>query len=101
MTSEAISRFELITKETETMPLRILLTGASRGLGRAMTDAFASLGHTVCGCATGEAGVAELRKKHGSPHCWECVDVRKDTEVAAWAKSLNAATEPFDLVLNN
>lgn len=83
------------------MPLRILLTGASRGLGRAMADGFAALGHTVIGCATSDAGVTELRKKHGAPHRWDRVDVRHDAEVAAWAKAVNAAAEPFDLVLNN
>jgi NAD(P)-dependent dehydrogenase (short-subunit alcohol dehydrogenase family) len=83
------------------MPLRILLTGASRGLGRAMADGFAKLGHTLCGCATGERGVAELKQSFGPPHRWDRVDVRNDAEVAAWAKSLKADAEPFDLVLNN
>lgn len=83
------------------MPLRILLTGASRGLGRAMLENFAALGHTVCGCSTHPKAVAELRQLFPSPHSFECVDVRDDRPVASWAKSLGAAAEPFDLVLNN
>jgi NAD(P)-dependent dehydrogenase (short-subunit alcohol dehydrogenase family) len=83
------------------MSLRILLTGASRGLGRAMLEGFAALGHTVCGCSTNAKFVAELRQLFPEPHRFECVDVRDDRPVATWAKLLNASTEPFDLILNN
>lgn len=83
------------------MPLRILLTGASRGLGRAMLDGFAALGHAVCGCSSNAAAIAELRELYPAPHRFDCVDVRDDRAVADWATSLNAAAEPFDLVLNN
>lgn len=83
------------------MKLRILLTGASRGLGRAMTGRFAAQGHEIIGCATTEAGVANLKAKLGAPHRFDVVDVADDAAVAAWAKSLDAATRPFDLILNN
>lgn len=83
------------------MKLRILLTGASRGLGRAMTARFAAQGHEIIGCATTEAGVANLKSKLGAPHRFDVVDVADDAAVAAWAKALDAATRPFDLILNN
>lgn len=83
------------------MSLRILLTGVSRGLGRAMLEAFNVLGHTVHGCSTNSKKVAELRQLFPPPHSFACVDVRDDRPVATWAQSLGAATEPFDLILNN
>ena len=44
---------------TKPTPKLILLTGATRGLGRAMTDRFAELGHTVVGCGRDAAQIAE------------------------------------------
>jgi NAD(P)-dependent dehydrogenase (short-subunit alcohol dehydrogenase family) len=83
------------------MSLRILLTGASRGLGRVMLAEFATRGHTVCGCATTDAAVAELAQAFPAPHRFQRVDVRADADVAAWAREVRADAEPFDLVLNN
>jgi NAD(P)-dependent dehydrogenase (short-subunit alcohol dehydrogenase family) len=83
------------------MKLRILLTGASRGLGRAMTGRFAAQGHEIIGCATTEAGVAALKAKYSAPHRFDVVDVSDDDAVAAWAKALDATARPFDLILNN
>lgn len=80
---------------------RILLTGCTRGLGRAMLAGFAARGHEVCGAARNAAGVAELTAAYGPPHCFEVVDVRDDARVAAWARSVGAAERPFDLVINN
>ncbi|QDU95232.1 SDR family oxidoreductase [Lignipirellula cremea] len=80
---------------------RILVTGASRGLGRAMTDAFVALGHTVVGCSRDETAVAELRKRYGEPHRFSVVDVADEQQVAAWAKEVLDAGGPPDLLLNN
>ena len=82
------------------MKLRILITGASRGLGRAMAGRFAAQGHEIVGCATTEAGIASLTKL-GTPHRFDVVDVADDDAVAAWAKAVDATARPFDLVLNN
>jgi NADP-dependent 3-hydroxy acid dehydrogenase YdfG len=40
----------------------IVLTGATRGLGRALTEQFVQLGHTVLGCGRSAKTVAELHK---------------------------------------
>ena len=40
---------------------RIVITGVSRGLGRAMTEGFFRRQHQVCGCARNEQAIAELR----------------------------------------
>ena len=38
----------------------VLVTGASRGIGKAIAQAFASLGATVCGSATSQKGADDI-----------------------------------------
>ena len=53
----------------------VLITGATRGLGRAMVGEFARLGHTVCGCGRSEKAIEQLRQQVGPPHDFSPVDV--------------------------
>jgi NAD(P)-dependent dehydrogenase (short-subunit alcohol dehydrogenase family) len=79
----------------------IVLTGATRGLGRALTARFAALGHTVLGCGRDAGRVAELADRFGPPHDFAAVDVARPDEVAVWAARLLAAVGPPDLLINN
>jgi NAD(P)-dependent dehydrogenase (short-subunit alcohol dehydrogenase family) len=77
----------------------IVLTGVTRGLGRAMTEEFIRLGHIVIGCGRSKKELGELRLRFGKPHSFTVVDVASDDEVRAWAAdSLSSAPE---LVVNN
>ncbi len=80
---------------------RVLLTGASRGLGRAMVDGFARRGHTVLGCARSRQQIEELRHRYPRPHRFETVDVCLEEEVRRWAEIILADFGPPDLLLNN
>src|SRR5438445_670446 len=80
---------------------QILLTGASRGLGLAMTEGFIERGHTVIGCGRNEETMKELMKRFGQPHRFDAVDVADETQVARWAKSVLASHGPPDLLVNN
>jgi NAD(P)-dependent dehydrogenase (short-subunit alcohol dehydrogenase family) len=79
----------------------VLITGVTRGLGRAMVDEFARQGHTVLGCGRSQKGIEQLRRQFGPPHEFAVVDVASDQEVAAWAGRLLDSCGPPDLVLNN
>lgn len=79
----------------------ILITGVSRGLGRAMTEEFIRLGHTVVGCGRSENAIAELKKQFRTPNDFTVCDVSSDEQVAAWAKRVLASCGPPDLLLNN
>jgi NAD(P)-dependent dehydrogenase (short-subunit alcohol dehydrogenase family) len=79
----------------------VLITGVTRGLGRAMVDEFVRLGHTVLGCGRSEAVIEQLRRQAGPPHDFATVDVASDDEVKAWASRLLSLHGPPDLVLNN
>jgi NAD(P)-dependent dehydrogenase (short-subunit alcohol dehydrogenase family) len=79
----------------------VVLTGATKGLGRAMAEELARLGHLVLGCGRSVDALAELRSRLGAPHDLEVVDVARDEQVERWAKRLLTAHGAPDLVLNN
>lgn len=79
----------------------VLITGVSRGLGRAMAEEFTRGGHTVLGCGRSARAIQELRKLSGKPHSFDVVDVASDGQVKAWAARLLRSHGPPDLLLNN
>jgi NAD(P)-dependent dehydrogenase (short-subunit alcohol dehydrogenase family) len=79
----------------------IVITGVTRGLGRAMAQEFARLGHTVAGCGRSRSELVALGVKSGPPHQFEVVDVADDSQVAAWAKTVLREFRPPDLLINN
>lgn len=79
----------------------IVITGVTRGLGRAMAIQFASLGHTVIGCGRSQAAIDVLKTELGAPHRFDVVDVTHDADVAIWATSVIQDFGPPDLLLNN
>lgn len=86
---------------SETGKKSIVLTGATRGCGRALVERFVEAGHTVVGCGRAKAQVDELRSRFGKAHQFDVVDVSQDQDVDRWAKAvLNAGLVP-DLLINN
>ncbi len=79
----------------------IVITGATRGLGRALAEGFAALGHTVAGCGRSDRAVAELRQALGEPHDFAVLDVTSDEAVSEWAEGLISRFGAPDLLLNN
>jgi NAD(P)-dependent dehydrogenase (short-subunit alcohol dehydrogenase family) len=82
-------------------PKTILITGVSRGLGRALTEEFIRLGHVVIGCGRSEKEIAQLQKQFPAPNDFAAVDVSADEQVAAWAKRVLQSHAAPDLLLNN
>lgn len=83
------------------MHRHVLITGASRGLGRAMAREFARLGHIVTGCGRNGEAIEALRACLGAPHRFECVNVADDAVVKAWAADVLKSRGTPDLLLNN
>ena len=79
----------------------IVLTGVSRGLGRALLDGFILEGHTVWGCARNVDQVEALQRQYGSPHHFAVVDVADDKAVSAWAGEILTNHGTPDLLINN
>lgn len=79
----------------------VVITGCSRGLGRAMVDEFIRQGWTVAGCARTAETVAKLRAAHPAPHFFSVCDVADDTQAGAFCRELLATRGTPDLLLNN
>lgn len=79
----------------------IVVTGCTRGLGRALVPKFAAAGHTVVGCGRSAEHVAELAKAFPAPHAFAAVDVTDSAAVTRWAASVLASHGPPDLLVNN
>jgi NAD(P)-dependent dehydrogenase (short-subunit alcohol dehydrogenase family) len=79
----------------------VVITGATRGLGRALCDRFAEAGWTVAGCGTKTDLVKAAATELGSPHRMNTVDTTDATAVEKWAHQLIADIGPPDLLINN
>jgi NAD(P)-dependent dehydrogenase (short-subunit alcohol dehydrogenase family) len=82
-------------------PKTILITGVSRGCGRALAGEFIRLGHVIIGCGRSEKDIAALQMQFPAPNHFSVVDVTDDARVAAWAKTVLATHTAPDLLLNN
>lgn len=79
----------------------VVITGVSRGLGRAMAIDFATDGWTVNGCGTDAAALQSLDQELGANHQVQPCDV---TDPAAVEEFASAVTKRFgapDLLINN
>src|SRR6186713_2957828 len=82
------------------MPKTILITGLTKGLGRALAEWYIAHGHTVVGCGR-SAEVLNLRFTHPAPHDFAAVDVAEENKVAMWAEKVIATHGAPDLLINN
>ncbi len=79
---------------------RVVVTGVSKGLGRALVDFFVSEGITVCGCSRNLRELNGLNDKYRAPHTFTKVDVRDDAFVRRWAmRQLEIGAVP-DMLIN-
>lgn len=79
----------------------VLITGCSRGLGRAMIPEFISRGWTVAGCARDPVMVADLKQQFPAPHHFAVCDVADEDQVATFCQTVLTTCGMPDLVLNN
>ncbi len=76
---------------------RIVITGCSRGLGKAMVLGFQKLGHEVFGCSSNSESIAALGD---SLHFFTC-DVSDEAAVKAMATAILKQGGPPDILINN
>jgi NAD(P)-dependent dehydrogenase (short-subunit alcohol dehydrogenase family) len=81
--------------------MKVVITGVSRGLGRALALEMARQGHTLAGCGRSVRAVDALAGELGPSHRLGAVDVRSDQEVREWANAVLETMGPPDLLLNN
>lgn len=81
--------------------MKIVITGVTRGLGRALIEEFIGAGHTVYGCGRSGDAIFDLRMTHLAPHDFSVVDVAQDSKVALWAARILEHDSAPDLLINN
>lgn len=79
----------------------VVLTGVTRGLGRALAVRLAGQGHRLAGCGRSRAKLEELRSTLGDRHRFEVVNVASAIQVQTWAEKVLESHGPPDLLLNN
>ncbi len=79
----------------------IVITGVTRGLGRAMTEEFVRLGHKVLGCGRSAEGIRELNLLFGPQSRFDLLDVADDAAVHAWSVHCLKDYGAPDMLLNN
>jgi 3-oxoacyl-[acyl-carrier protein] reductase len=81
-----------------------LVTGASRGIGKAIAQALAAAGFTVVGTATsdgGAKGISDYLDAAGNPGCGMTLDVGDPDSVAAVVKAIGDQYAPPTVLVNN
>lgn len=82
-------------------PKTVVITGCTRGLGRAMIPLFVEAGWRIAGCGRNEAQIGELGRKWPAPHLFRVCDVSRENDVAGFCAAILDQFGPPDLVLNN
>ncbi len=88
---------------------RVLVTGAARGIGRAITLAFAEAGASVAGCYHQSASAAErlseelaaLAKETGAQHHLVRCDVTQPADARRFVESASTSLGGVDVLVNN
>ena len=79
----------------------VLVTGASRGIGRAIAENFLSLGATVLGTATSENGAAAISEYLGAAGKGFVLNVTENESIEALFEAVKQDFGSVDVLVNN
>ncbi|WP_022940251.1 3-oxoacyl-ACP reductase FabG [Psychromonas hadalis] len=79
----------------------VLITGASRGIGRAIAEKFVSLGATVLGTATSEKGATAISDYLGESGKGYVLNVTDNDSIAALFADIKKEFGGVDVLVNN
>lgn len=83
---------------------RVLVTGASRGIGRAIAECFADEGADIGACARHSAPLSELLgslRRRGTRAFAQTADVTDPDQLSRWIDTMTAALGGVDVLVSN
>ena len=85
--------------------MKTVITGATKGIGRAIAEVFAREGHDLAICARNENDLKdfqrELQEKYGVKVIQKPTDVAKKEQVTAFADYIKSEWSQVDVLINN
>ena len=85
--------------------MKTVITGATKGIGRAIAEVFAREGHDLAVCARNESDLKDLQlefqKKYGVNVIYKATDVAKKEQVMAFADYIKSEWSQVDVLVNN
>ena len=79
----------------------VLVTGASRGIGKAIAQTFVSRGATVIGTATSESGAAAISEYLGNAGTGLVLNVTEQSSIDALFETIKVKFGEVDVLVNN
>jgi len=79
----------------------VVITGVTRGLGRALLKEFIHEGWTVAGCGTSAAEISNLQKEYGNKHVFSMVNIADNDAVKTWANDVVSRIGSPNILINN
>ena len=79
----------------------ILVTGCTSGLGLALVENYARMGHRVVGCGRRADRIADLASRLGGDHIFGVCDTSDEDSVMQWAAEVLAEVRQLDVLINN
>lgn len=81
---------------------KVVITGVTRGLGKALTEELLRGGHSVAGCGRGQSQIQELKEQYREDDAsFSVLDVADAAAVNRWALGLSKSWGIPDLLINN
>jgi len=79
----------------------IVITGATKGLGRALTEQYIRLGHIVIGCGRNFNSIEFMSNSYPENSDFQVVDISDYNQVHSWAKDVLSRYGSPDFLVNN
>ncbi len=80
--------------------MNVIITGASRGIGKAITEKFHREGHSIIVCSRSEEKLKELKDAMPSIHTFSC-DVSVKKEIEQFGQYVLKTFDAVDVLINN
>ena len=79
----------------------IVITGATKGLGRALAEQYIQLGHMVIGCGRSVNSIESMSNSYPGNTDFQVGDITDHKRVRSWAEDVLNKYDSPDFLLNN